>query len=52
MGYDRFFGFNLQQRKTLQVLLDEVASGDSETLTQLQEDLTALEGRVDDLENP
>lgn len=35
MGFDRFFGFDLDERKTLQRLLDEVAAGAALTPAQL-----------------
>lgn len=47
MGYDRFFGFNLEQRKTLQRLLEEVAGVD---VQDLQDQIDALEARVDALD--
>lgn len=51
MGYDKYFGFDLQQRKTLMRLLEEVAAGDSSAIEDLQDQITALAGRVTDLEN-
>lgn len=50
MAYDVFFGFDLIQRKTLEKLLAEVASGDSAALADLQQQIDALEGRVEVLE--
>ncbi len=49
MGYDRYFGFNLQQRQTLQRLLAELVA-DPEALQDLQDQIDALESRVETLE--
>lgn len=48
MGYDRYFGFDLQQRKTLMRLLEGL---DTEALQDLQDQYDSLEARVADLED-
>ena len=48
MAFDRFFGFDLIQRKTLEKLLAEVGAGDT---AALQDQIDALELRVEALEN-
>lgn len=48
MGFDRYFGFDLQQRKTLMRLLEGL---DADSLQDLQDQIDALVARVDDLED-
>lgn len=50
MGYDKFFGFNEIQKRTLIKLLAEVAGADPAALTALQEDVADLTDRVEALE--
>lgn len=49
---DRFFGFDLIQRKTLAALLAEISGGDDSSIQDLQDQLDALDARVTDLETP
>lgn len=49
---DRFFGFDLIQRKTLARLLAEVSAGDTTVLEDLQDQIDALDVRVTELETP
>ena len=50
MGYDKFFGFNEIQKRTLIKLLAEVAGADPAALAALQEDVADLTDRVEALE--
>lgn len=50
MAYDKFFGFDLIQRKTLQKLLAE-AGTDPAALEALQDAIDDLADRVEALEN-
>lgn len=50
-GYDRFFGFDLEQRKTLAKLLLEVQGADTATLAAIQAAIADLEDRIEILEN-
>lgn len=50
-GYDRFFGFDLVQRRTLAKLLLEVQGAGTDTVAQLQEAIADLEDRVEAVEN-
>lgn len=46
MAYDKFFGFDLTQRKTLEKLLAELAGEDSTAIDDLSDQLDALTARV------
>lgn len=49
MAQEPYFGFDLQQRKTLMRLLEGLSP---EAVQDLQDQLDALEARVADLETP
>lgn len=51
MAFDRWFGFDLIQRKTLEKRLAEVAGADPAELAALQQAVADLEDRVEALEN-
>ena len=42
MGFDKFFGFDTTQRKTLKKLIDEVAAGDTAAISALQTSVSNL----------
>lgn len=46
MAYDKFFGFDLTQRKTLEKMFDELVAGDTTAIEALQDEVTALQGEV------
>ena len=50
MGFDKYFGFDEIQRRTLIKLLAEVVGADPAALAALQQDVADLTDRVDALE--
>lgn len=42
MGFDEYFGFDLEQRKTLKRLLDQIAAGDTGQAATIAAHTTAI----------
>jgi hypothetical protein len=42
MGFDRYFGFDTTQRKTLEKLLDEASGSDADTIAAIQTSISNL----------